>query len=119
MTSRFIFLLCDVGIKVEEIVDAEEVIRIEELEPPSVCVFIHAPPDIPAMRMSYKHAESMFGSVLQDVFAPNAAGTLPGPRGCLSQWLMGEGEKSPVSCLAGDQPEAQLTFQSPLCTGLT
>lgn len=42
MTSRFIFLLCDVGIKVEEIVDVEEVIGIEELEPPSVCVFIHA-----------------------------------------------------------------------------
>lgn len=42
MTSCFIFLLCDVGIKVEEIVDVEEVIGIEELEPPSVCVFIHA-----------------------------------------------------------------------------
>lgn len=41
MTSCFIFLLSDVGIKVEEIVDVAEVIEIEELESPSACVFIN------------------------------------------------------------------------------
>lgn len=41
MTSCFIFLFSDVEIEVEEIVKVEEVIEIQELKSPSVCVFLY------------------------------------------------------------------------------
>jgi len=40
MTSYFIFLISDVEIELE-IVEVEEVIEIEKLKSPSVCVFIY------------------------------------------------------------------------------
>ena len=40
MTSYFIFLISDVETEVE-IVEVEEVIDIEKLKSPSVCVFIY------------------------------------------------------------------------------
>lgn len=41
MTLCFAFLISDVEIEVEEIVEAEEVREIEKLKSPSVCVFIY------------------------------------------------------------------------------